>query len=146
MLYQILSPVVATIDGNSFKEAVKNYVKLHHDINLNELIITDQMQHMKAQMKYYKEDTRNKVGINMFPISNYGLPVATDTFRPSNVIVPPNFDANRNSYPFLPVQAPVPALTPAADGLFGISSLTPTSVMSPVLPTFFPTVITYPTY
>jgi hypothetical protein len=55
------------VNGTSFKTAVKNFVKLHHSLKLNKIIITDQNKHMEATLKYYKNDGRNRVGINMYP-------------------------------------------------------------------------------
>ena len=84
MLFQIVSPVVATIDGDSVKDAVKNFIKLNYQLNLAELIIKDQNMHMNARIDYYKQDGRNKVGINMFPVGfNYPVPIVTnDTYVP----------------------------------------------------------------
>ena len=84
MIYQVVSPFVTTIDGNSFQEAIKRLVKLKRDVSLTDIIIKDQQNHWKAQVKYYMQDGRNKVGINMFPI-NYSQPmplVINDTYIP----------------------------------------------------------------
>jgi hypothetical protein len=72
MIYHVLSPQIyygQVINGNSFKEAMKNFVKLHHGINLTQLIMTDQQRHMEATLEYYQKDGRNKVGINYYPAS-----------------------------------------------------------------------------
>lgn len=89
MIYQILQPFAYTIDANSFHEAIKNFVKINKAISINSMIITDQQKHMKANMNYYKHDGRNKVGINMFPISPYGLPVVSmnETYIPPRVVL-----------------------------------------------------------
>jgi hypothetical protein len=71
MIYQIVSPIQATIQGDSFKEAVKNYVKLNHDMNIKNLIIKDQINNAwQAKLRYYMENQRNKVGIDMYPYTN----------------------------------------------------------------------------
>lgn len=69
MIFHVVSPLVATIDGDTFKDAVKNFVKLHHHMSLSEIIIADQLRknYMKANVNYYYEGNRNKVGINLIP-------------------------------------------------------------------------------
>ena len=59
MIYQIVSPIVTPIYGDSFKEAIKNYVKFNHNLNINNLIIKDQSQHWEARLRYYKENQKN---------------------------------------------------------------------------------------
>ena len=92
MIYQVLSPFATTINGDSFKEAIKNFIKLNHNLNITDMIIKDQTQHMKANLNYYKQDGRNKVGIDMYPIgNNYPLVpmmptqvVVNDPYNPYN--------------------------------------------------------------
>jgi hypothetical protein len=81
MIYQIVSPVVATIEANSFKEAVKNFAKVNYNYNINQLIIKDQMNHYEAKLRYYTENEKNKVGITVYPypysqvVNSEGTPV-----------------------------------------------------------------------
>ena len=42
MIYQIVSPIVQTINGDSLKDAIKNFVKINDMYSLNKLIVTDQ--------------------------------------------------------------------------------------------------------
>jgi hypothetical protein len=88
MIFNIVSPITATIDGYSFKDAIKNFVKLNHDLKLSQMIITDQKQNIKANINYYREDSRNKVGIKMVPVGfDYPLPlVLNDSYIPPRVI------------------------------------------------------------
>ena len=88
MIFNIVSPVTATIDGDSFKDAIKNFVKLNHDLKLSQMIITDQTRNIKANLNYYREDGRNKVGINMFPVGfDYPLPlILNNSYIPPRVI------------------------------------------------------------
>lgn len=66
--YQIVYPVVADIYGDSFKEAVKNYVKFKNDYDLNKIIITDRMNNAyKIKLRYYMENEKNKVGMDFYP-------------------------------------------------------------------------------
>jgi hypothetical protein len=75
MIYQIVSPIVTPIYGDSFKEAIKNYVKFNHNLNINNLIIKDQSQHWEARLRYYKENQKNKVGIDVYPYTNITYPM-----------------------------------------------------------------------
>ena len=71
MIYQIVSPIVATINGDSFKEALKNYIKINHDINIRNLIIKDQANNAyEAKLRYYMQNKINKVGIDVYPYTN----------------------------------------------------------------------------
>lgn len=73
--YQVISPVVMAIDGNTFKDAVKRFVKLNYNLNLSNIIITDQSRHMRANFNYFRQDGRNRVGINMYPIAYPFIPL-----------------------------------------------------------------------
>jgi hypothetical protein len=69
MIYQIVSPVVATIEGDSFKEAIKNYVKFNHNLNIRNLIIKDQSNHAyEAKLRYdletHKDYTKLSAELN----------------------------------------------------------------------------------
>jgi hypothetical protein len=76
MIYQIVSPIVATIEGDSFKEAIKNYVKFNHNLNIRNLIIKDQSNHAyEAKLRYYMQNERNKVGIDVYPYTNVSYPI-----------------------------------------------------------------------
>ena len=66
MPYQIISPFVMPLDGDSFTNALKNYAKLNYMSNINQLIVTDQAQNMVANMKYYDDERggrRVKIGV-----------------------------------------------------------------------------------
>jgi hypothetical protein len=101
MLFQIVQPFVADIYGDSFKEAVKNYVKFNHNMNITNLIIKDQANHYDTRLRYYIENNKNKVGIDVYPYTNVtyptvlpiGGPIITSnapvTFAPPMVPVSP---------------------------------------------------------
>ncbi len=82
MIFQVVFPFESTIYGDSFKEAVKNFIKLNHNLNITRMIIKDQTNQVEANINYYKQDGRNKVGINMFPVGlQYPVPIVTnDTY------------------------------------------------------------------
>lgn len=71
--FQILHPFVYDIYGDSFKEAVKNFVKLNHNMNIQDIIIRDQAntQKYRAEVKYYTEEGKNRAGITMYPTNNF---------------------------------------------------------------------------
>jgi hypothetical protein len=74
--YQIVYPVRYDIYGDSFKEAVKNYVKLKHDYDINKIIIADQSNHAyEAKLRYYMENQKNKVGIDFYPFPYNNIPL-----------------------------------------------------------------------
>lgn len=117
MIFQVVSPFTASIGGDSFKEAIKNYIKLNRNLNINQMIVTDQTNHIQANIRRYEQDGRNRIGINMYPIS---------TLPP--IIV-------NNDSQFLPL-SPTP-----------VSSFFPLSISSPMSPIpmpFIPTVVNIP--
>ena len=71
--YNILSPIVTTINSTSLHNAIKQFAKLYRNLNINSMIIKDQNMHYKTILKYYKHDGRNKVGINYWPYPDYAV-------------------------------------------------------------------------
>tara|TARA_B110000971_G_C19955778_1_gene475566 strand:+ start:718 stop:1128 length:411 start_codon:yes stop_codon:yes gene_type:complete len=112
MIYQIVSPVVATIEGDSFKEAIKNYVKFNHNLNIRNLIVKDQADHAyEAKLRYYIQNEKNKVGIDVYPYTNVSYPVI-------NPVINPVFNHVIN-----------PVINPVTSPF--ISSIVPTYIKSP---------------
>ena len=68
MSYRVVYPVSMPIDAKDFGEAVKKFVKLNHFMNIEQLILTDQYNHMKANISYYKKHNHRKASIQLFPI------------------------------------------------------------------------------
>ena len=118
MIYQIVSPVVATIEGDSFKEAIKNYVKFNHNLNIRNLIVKDQANHAyEAKLRYYMENQRNKVGIDVYPYTNINYPIipAPIISTPVNPIIPAPI-ISRPVNPIIPtpiISTPVNPIIPA---------------------------------
>jgi hypothetical protein len=83
------------------------------------MIVKDQSRQIEANINYYKQDGRNKVGINMFPVGlQYPVPIVTnDTY------IPPVMTNPIGISPFMPF-SPIP--------------------LSPVNIPFMPTVINIP--
>ena len=67
MSFQIVSPIAMGINAESFKDAVKNFAKNYYNMNITQLIITDQYRYMRANLNYYKKSGKNRVGITMVP-------------------------------------------------------------------------------
>ncbi len=68
MSYRIVYPVAMPIDANDFREAVKKFIKLNHFMNIEQIVLTDQYNHMKANVKYYDADRRRKASIQLLPM------------------------------------------------------------------------------
>ena len=79
--FQILHPFVYDIYGDSFKEAVKNFIKINHNMNIQDIIIRDQAntQKYRAEVKYYTEESKRKAGITMYPANNFMIPSLPQT-------------------------------------------------------------------
>lgn len=95
MIYQIVSPVVQTINGDSLKDAIKNFVKINDMYSLNKLIVTDQQNaYYNANINYYKNKynksrahiniSRNTddVGWTVYPKNEPGFLVNTPLVTP----------------------------------------------------------------
>ena len=78
MIYQVISPMTAVIEGDSYKEAIKNFVKINYALNIQNMIIKDRLNHYKANINYYKENERNKIGITIYPYDG-SLPIFKET-------------------------------------------------------------------
>jgi len=83
MLFQIVQPFVADIYGDSFKEAIKQYVKINHNLNIKRMIIKDQANHYDTRLRYYIENNKNKVGIDVYPYTNISYPTILPSIVPS---------------------------------------------------------------
>jgi hypothetical protein len=86
MIYQIISPSYATIYGDNYKEAIKNYVKMNHNLSMSRIIFRDQQaNHYRAKVNYYSTLQQNKVGINFYP---YTTPIRTGPIVPFPIASP----------------------------------------------------------
>ena len=136
MMYYIVYPFASTIYGDSFKEALKNFIKLNHTMNINRIIIKDQTNHMEANVNYYLQNGRNKVGINFYPIPypdeiysrNDYVTDGTNSLKIINTDINPPLRLNVNKV--------------TIDSLVPISPLP----LSPVSIPFVPTVIRLPNH
>jgi len=77
-IYYIVDPIKTTTNGVSFKDAVKNFIKINHQLNINSLILTDRARYMKANFNFYKQYNKNKVSISLQPTiweEENGIPI-----------------------------------------------------------------------
>jgi len=93
MIFQILSPVVTSIQGDSLKEAIKNFVKVNYAYQFRNFVLADQVNKYNANINYYKENNKNKIGINISS-NDVGL-----NMYPSNSIVQPIYKENDDGKP-----------------------------------------------
>jgi hypothetical protein len=129
MLYQVVEPITMAINGGSFKDAVKNFVKMNHELSLTSLILTDQQRYMRANLNFYKESDKHKVGISLFP-TVWPLTMSEDgeIRSPLNTWpYSPSITYDTKEYPsttFMPRIIPlVPTLGSLVSPLSGIMSL-----------------------
>jgi hypothetical protein len=87
MSYRIVYPVAMPIDGNDFRDAVKKYIKLNHFMNIEQIILTDQYKHMKANVRYYNNKNHRKASIQLVPIDAGAIPAIVG-FSSSNPNAP----------------------------------------------------------
>jgi hypothetical protein len=88
MFFQIVHPFNNVIEGGSFKEAVKNYVKFNDNLRANNLIIRDmQNNRHNVAIRRYFENNKRKVGIDVYPYT--GINPAENIFLPPNSTVQP---------------------------------------------------------
>ena len=73
--YNVVSPIVTTVNATSLRDAIKLFAKTYHNLNINTMIIKDQNRHYKTNLKYYTNDGRNKVGINYYPLPFGYIPI-----------------------------------------------------------------------
>lgn len=66
-VYQVVQPFQYAITADSFKDAIKNFVKVHRDLNLTNIIIKDQSKYYQANFNYWFEGGKNKVQISTNP-------------------------------------------------------------------------------
>ena len=89
MYYQILSPIVTKVEGDSLAEAIKMFVKVNHANQFRNLVIADQMNKYNANIEYYRNNNKNKIGISINKDTGY-------TVYPSNSFLQPIYKESEN--------------------------------------------------
>ena len=69
MIYKIVSPFEYEIEGDTYTTAIKDFIKLNHDLRINQMIFKDQQKYMMANMNYYRQNQKNKIGIDTYPLN-----------------------------------------------------------------------------
>ena len=101
--FQVLYPINTVIYGDSYGDAIKNFVKLNYNLQLREIFLADQEQRYKINMKYSKTDTRNRVGFDVFQVpNNFSIPVVQNNLSLSDLrFWNPNSTLYYNSLPYV---------------------------------------------
>lgn len=70
--YKIIQPFAYSIDAGSLKDAIKNFVKLHYDINMTKIVLAEQDKLYEARLKrYIAESGSHRVGIDVYPYTGF---------------------------------------------------------------------------
>lgn len=135
-VYQVVQPFQYAITADSFKDAIKNFAKIHRDLNLANIIVKDQSKYYEARFNYYFEDGRNKIGISTFPFAG---PI---TLGPSYIQYYESLPGTSG----IPLTPPMPAGTPVAAITPGILPFSPVVPYTPVgvyTDPFIPTIVEF---
>ena len=92
MIYNIVSPFQYEIQGDDYITAVKNFIKLNHNLQIQQMIFQDRQKYIMANMKYYHQNQKNKVGIDTYPL-NY-IPIINKNM-PYNMFIQINKEKNK---------------------------------------------------
>ena len=116
MNFTFINPYPIDMYANTMHDAIKNYIKMYQSYRINQLIFQDREKHYEARMKYFKEGTRDKVGIKVFllprttesnPLNISGLSNNANLILSSNL---PHYPmSSQSNYPMI---APVVPMMP----------------------------------
>lgn len=148
MSFQIVYPIAMTINADSFKSAVKQYVKMNYDVNIASIILTDQYRHMKASLNYYKEGPKDKVGISLYPtvwpmVGTNSIAIAQPSWPYSTEIRYDTKEYPRTTFVESPMFVPnIVSINPLGSVFSGLSSVMsdvqPYSEVAPFVPRIGP--------
>ena len=85
-VFNVVSPYLVSLNANDLTSAVKQFAKTYYHMKINEIIIKDQIRNYRANLKYFKEHGKPRVGIRMFP---HMYPVVASTTPINQVFVTP---------------------------------------------------------
>jgi hypothetical protein len=112
--YQVVYPFLYSISANNFNEAVKNFTKMHRHMNLSNIIVSDQLNHRRFKLKYFRQKNKDKVGFNAYPYN-------------SNIVVLPDGNAISLSPNNFLTTIPAPVAPPMVAPNVILTPTTPTS-------------------
>jgi hypothetical protein len=69
MIYKIVSPFQYEIEGDNYTDAIKDFIKFNHEMRIRQMMFMDGQKYRMANMKYYQQNQRNKVGIDTYPLN-----------------------------------------------------------------------------
>ena len=94
--YKIVSPMQVDIMGESVTDAIKKFIKMNHELAINKLILQDEGKRMYARIRYFEDQNKHKVGIDVYPT----LPVNFTNPSTVNLNIPLHFqgDSGLNLY------------------------------------------------
>lgn len=82
MYYQVFSPYVVQIEGDTLAEAIKTFVKANYMSQITNMMVADQANRYNASINYYNKNGKNKIGIEVTKDQGY-------TVYPSNSALQP---------------------------------------------------------
>lgn len=85
-IFNVVSPYLVSLNANDLTSAVKQFAKTYYHMKINEIIIKDQMKNYRANLQYFKNQGKPRVGIRMFP---HMYPVVASTTPINQVYMTP---------------------------------------------------------
>jgi hypothetical protein len=153
MIYNIISPFSLSVNADSYKEAVKQFIKINYNLNINRLIIQNQNNYMKAKVDYYNKLGYKKIGIKLKPYNNLLAYPTSNVISPISTLLP-SVDIQQDDVtlsPLLPLSLvqspllPIQQVSPMSS-VYPLSPLSPmSSVQSPLSPMINDNIYSLPT-
>lgn len=153
-LFTVVSPYTVKIDAGNLHDAMKSFAKQYYHLKINDFIIKDYMNHYKANLKYFKNDGRTRIGINVNPwtgpivpgplisqnVLHYTPPIVTRVVREKEddkkELEPKGKEeeVTRKFYAISPIASPVLPSVPVAGPLSPFNQRLVARPMSPSIP------------
>lgn len=97
------SDLITTINSTDINSALRYFVKFYHERDINEMIMKDQYNHYKANIKYIEKKGKKKVRVSYHPFEYNAYPKSVIPLV-NNLNEPIAYFNNNNnnnySYPF----------------------------------------------
>ena len=109
-MYKIIYPVQTYINGPNLNDAVKNYVKMHNNMNLRKLIIQNENLYNQSIINYIHKNGKKIAHINTIPLNpQFPLSYYIDKLQGK---LPDKLPHRLTYIPVLPTPAIFPPLIP----------------------------------